>query len=49
MKLFCEYDFLLGSKEKIMKNKPIIIIEIWNDNKRKMENMKETKTSKVPS
>ena len=39
----CEYDFLLGSKEKIMKNKPIIIIEIWNDNKRKMENMKQTR------
>ena len=39
----CEYDFLLGAKEKIMKNKPIIIIEIWNDNKRKSENMKESR------
>lgn len=39
----CEYDFLLGAKEKIMKNKPIIIIEIWNDKKRKSENMKESR------
>jgi len=39
----CEYDFLLGAKKKIMKNKPIIIIEIWDDNKRKNENMKETR------
>lgn len=39
----CEYNFLLGAKEKIMKNKPIIIIEIWDDNKRKLENMKETR------
>ena len=38
-----EYNFLLGSKEKIMKNKPIIIIEIWDDRKRKNENMKETR------
>ena len=34
-----EYEFLLGGKEKITKYKPIIIIEIWNDNKRKTENM----------
>ena len=39
----CEYDFLLGAKEKIIKNKPIIIIEIWDDIKRKNENMKETR------
>jgi len=39
----CEYDFLLGAKEKIMKNKPFIIIEIWNNRKRKLENMKETR------
>jgi hypothetical protein len=38
-----EYDFLLGAKQKILKNNPIIIIEIWDDNKRKRENMKETK------
>jgi FkbM family methyltransferase len=38
----CEYDFLLGAKEKINKNKPIIIIEIWNNNKMKAENMKHT-------
>ena len=34
-----EYDFLLGAEQKIKKNKPIIIIEIWDDNKRKQENM----------
>jgi FkbM family methyltransferase len=37
-----EYEFLLGAKEKIIKYKPIIIIEIWNDHKRKQENMKTT-------
>jgi len=37
-----EYEFLLGAKEKIKKNKPIIIIEIWGDNKRKYENMIQT-------
>lgn len=37
-----ECEFLLGAKEKILKNKPIIIIEIWNDIKRKLENMKNT-------
>lgn len=37
-----EYDFLLGAENKIKKNKPIIIVEIWNNNKRKNENMKET-------
>ena len=39
----CEYNFLLGAKQKIMKNKPIIIIEIWDDKKRKLENMKESR------
>jgi FkbM family methyltransferase len=38
----CEYDFLLGAEQQIKKNKPIIIIEIWDNNKRKNENMKET-------
>ena len=38
----CEYEFLLGAKNTIIKNKPIIIIEIWNDNKRRYENMKTT-------
>lgn len=37
-----EYEFLLGAKNKIIKNKPIIIIEIWNDGKRRMENMNTT-------
>ena len=36
-----EYNCLLGAKETISKNKPIIIIEIWNDNKRSKENMSE--------
>jgi hypothetical protein len=31
--------FLLGARNKIVKNKPIIITEIWDDNKRKSENM----------
>jgi FkbM family methyltransferase len=31
--------FLQGAKNKILKNKPIIIIEIWDNNKRKIENM----------
>ena len=37
-----EYDFLLGAEEQILKNKPIIIIEIWGDKKRQYENMKQT-------
>jgi FkbM family methyltransferase len=37
-----EFDFLLGAKEKITKCKPIIIIEIWGDDKRNKENMKTT-------
>jgi FkbM family methyltransferase len=37
-----EHEFLLGAKEKIIKNKPIIIIEIWDDSKRRMEKMKTT-------
>jgi FkbM family methyltransferase len=37
-----EYEFLLGAKEKILKNKPIIIIEIWNNAKRLQENMSTT-------
>ena len=31
--------FLLGARTKIVKNKPIIITEIWDDDKRKSENM----------
>lgn len=37
-----EYDFLLGGEEKIKKNKPIIIIEIWDNQKRARENMCQT-------
>jgi hypothetical protein len=29
--------FLKGAKNKILKNKPIIIIEIWRNEKRKEE------------
>ncbi len=35
----CEYELLLGAREKIMKNKPILIVEIWGDYKRQVENM----------
>jgi FkbM family methyltransferase len=34
-----EYECLKGAKEKIMKNKPYIIIEIWDDDKMRRENM----------
>jgi FkbM family methyltransferase len=34
-----EYDFLLGAENSIRKHKPIIIIEIWGNDKRKRENM----------
>jgi FkbM family methyltransferase len=37
-----EYQFLLGARTEITKNRPIIIIEIWNNYKRKCENMIET-------
>ena len=40
-----EYNFLLGAQEIIKKNKPIIIIEIWNNNKRKLENMSTSQES----
>jgi FkbM family methyltransferase len=38
----CEYEFLLGAEHKITTNKPIILIEIWGDGKRRMENMSTT-------
>ncbi len=38
-----EYYFLQGAKETLLKYKPIIIIEIWDNNKRKKENMKTTR------
>lgn len=38
-----EYEFLKGSVQKIKKYKPIIIIEIWDNNKRERENMKESR------
>ena len=43
----CEYNFLLGAKNKIMKYKPIIIIELWSDSKRSLENMKTTQKEMI--
>ena len=37
-----EYEFLKGGKNKIIKYKPIIIVEIWNNNKRNLESMQTT-------
>jgi len=34
-----EYEMLIGARTKILKNKPIIIIEIWGNKKRKKENI----------
>ena len=34
-----EYEVLKGGKNKIIKYKPIIIVEIWNNNKRNLESM----------
>ena len=34
-----EYEVLSGGKEKIQKLKPIILIEIWGNKKRRVENM----------
>ena len=38
-----EYEILQGAKKKILTNKPVIIIEIWPDDKRREENMPTTK------
>ena len=37
-----EYELLKGGKNKIIKYKPIIIVEIWNNNKRNLEKMDTT-------
>ena len=34
-----EYELLKGGKNKIIKYKPVIIVEIWNNNKRNLERM----------
>tara|TARA_Y200000002_G_scaffold225924_1_gene186501 strand:- start:30 stop:767 length:738 start_codon:yes stop_codon:yes gene_type:complete len=34
-----EYEMLLGGNDKILKYKPIILIEIWGNKKRQLENM----------
>ena len=34
-----EYEMLIGGRDKIVKYKPILIIEIWNDQKRNLEKM----------
>ena len=42
-----EYDVIKGGYQKISKNKPIIIMEIWDNPKRKSENMITTKEDVV--
>ena len=42
-----EYEIIKGSTERISKNKPIIIVEIWENQKRKFENMITTKEDVV--
>lgn len=42
-----EYDFLLGAEQTIKRNRPIIIIEIWNNHKRKRENMAQSQEEVV--
>lgn len=37
-----EYEMIKGGAKKISKNKPIIIAEIWENSKRKLENMSTT-------
>lgn len=37
-----EYEVIKGCAKKISENKPIIIIEIWENSKRKLENMSTT-------
>jgi len=37
-----EYELLKGGENKILKYKPIIIVEIWNNNKRNLERMQTT-------
>ena len=34
-----EYEIIKGGAKKISENKPIIIVEIWENQKRKFENM----------
>ena len=41
-----EYELLKGGKNKIKMYKPIIIVEIWNNNKRNLERM-QTKTDEI--
>ena len=41
-----EYEMLKGGEKKISKNRPIIIIEIWDNLKRKKENL-ETSQEEV--
>ena len=38
-----ENEMIKGATKKILKNKPIIIIEIWENKKRTLENMLTTK------
>ena len=38
-----EYETILGAKNKISQFKPIIILEIWDNKKRKFEKLSNTK------
>ncbi len=42
-----EYEIIKGGTERISKNKPIVIVEIWENQKRKFENMITTKEDVV--
>jgi FkbM family methyltransferase len=42
-----EYDFLQGARASLLKNKPVLIIEIWDDEKRKSENMDTTRKQMI--
>jgi FkbM family methyltransferase len=42
-----EHEFLQGAKQSILKYKPVIIIEIWDDAKRKQESMNTTQKQMV--
>lgn len=44
-----EQKFLMGARNQILKNKPIIIIQIWNNWKRQHENMDTTQEEIIDS
>ena len=42
-----EHNFLLGAHDKLMKNKPILIIELWDAKKRAEENMRVSRENTI--